>query len=144
MKTFTLSFILFLFFLPGITTEMLAVGTVEKTNIVVEKTSFGDQVKSIFKTTKSQLQDKVQSLKKWAKAKSAAMKDTIKRWKNLWIWGWILGGLLLVVGTILSFVSVGIGSGVALGISAGIIILGSLGLFAGSVGLVVFLIKSSE
>ena len=144
MKVPSFYLLLCLFLIPNIAGKTLAVGSIAETTQKVENTSFGDQVKSFFKNTKTQIQDKVRHLKQWLKAKSQAMKDEVKRWRNLWAWGWILGGIILVAGAVLSFVSVGIGSATALAISAGLLILGSLGILAGTVGLIVFLIKNSE
>ncbi len=144
MKNSTLSLILCLFLCPIFTPQMSAVGTVNETNILVKENSFGEQVKNFFKNKKSQIDTKVRKATQWAKAKSKAMKDKIKAWRNLWIWGWILGGLFSVVGSILAFVSVGIASGSALAVSAGLLVLGALGIAAGTVGLIVFLVKNSE
>jgi len=83
-------------------------------------------------------------LNKWAEAKSQGMRDKVKRWKNLWLWGWILGGLFVIVGTVLAFVGVGITSATTFSVAAGLLILGSLGIVVGTIALVVFLVKKSE
>jgi len=137
LSIFILSFLIF-------PCELSAVGKANGSEIIESESSFSQKIKSFFKHQKTQLKEKYLSLNKWAEAKSQGMRDKVKRWKNLWLWGWILGGLFVIVGTVLAFVGVGITSATTFSVAAGLLILGSLGIVVGTIALVVFLVKKSE